>query len=436
MKKLILFGAGALGRRAQKDIGKEKIAFYVDNNKYGEYVDGIKVLSFEEFLAVHQNYNVVISNKSYWKDIKEQLLEHNIQVYAMYGVSDWEWCIEDVTYDELIDSYVKNNDISQGAYLFAGSNPMVNYIYDMLMDKGVNLRGVIIRPEDEIVIDIKGKVIDKEYALKQKDVKMLIANVELFEMDFLDEWNDDGCKKSWELKEIYKCNDKFYNKEMEKYRDLHKGEKCFIIGTGPSLKIEDLDQLHKKGICCFATNKIYLAFDKTEWRPNYYVVQDNLFLEYIAEDIKKLSIKDKFVGDSNSDFWINEDDGLKFHLVSRKIYPGMPKFSDDISRCIYDGMTVTYSAMQVAAYMGFSEIYLLGIDFNMVGKVNDDRNHFVKGYIAKNEKVNIADQSSVLHAYMSAKKYADDNGIKIYNATRGGKLEVFERVNFDDVIGE
>lgn len=435
MKKLVLFGAGKLGKKAQKDIGNEKIAFFVDNNKSDECIDGIKVLSFDEFLTVKQDYNVVITNKLHWKDIKKQLLEHNIETYAIYAISDWGNCGADVTYGELVDMYVKNNDINQEAYFWAGDNPMANYVYDLLVENGVNMKGIIVRPEENMV-DIKAELVDKDYALSQKCVKKLIANVDIYEDDFWKEWNSKDWREGWELRENYKCDNVFDSDKITKYKNAHKGEKCFIIGTGPSLKIEDLERLHKHGMCCLATNKIYLAFDKTEWRPDYYLVQDALYIQNNADEIKKIKIKEKFVSDSYLSFWDEENDAIKYHVIERKIYSKMPKFSSDIARGIYNGWTVTYSAMQIAAYMGFSEIYLLGVDFNIIGNICDERNHFIKGYYSKNEKVSNGDQEVVLHAYMSAKKYADDNGIKIYNATRGGKLEVFERVNFDDIIGE
>lgn len=37
-------------------------------------------------------------------------------------------------------------------------------------------------------------------------------------------------------------------------------------------------------------------------------------------------------------------------------------------------------------------------------------------------------------AYQSAKQYANQHDFKIYNATRGGKLEIFERVDFNDLF--
>ena len=41
---------------------------------------------------------------------------------------------------------------------------------------------------------------------------------------------------------------------------------------------------------------------------------------------------------------------------------------------------------------------------------------------------------STTYSYITAKKYADTHGIRILNATRGGELEVFDRVNLDEVI--
>ena len=84
--------------------------------------------------------------------------------------------------------------------------------------------------------------------------------------------------------------------------------------------------------------------------------------------------------------------------------------------------------------MGFKEIYLLGVDFSFSSNYKDACNHFIKNYYTKDSKaIFFADKES-LQAYMSAREYADKNGIKIYNATRGGKLEVFDRVDFDSLF--
>lgn len=46
----------------------------------------------------------------------------------------------------------------------------------------------------------------------------------------------------------------------------------------------------------------------------------------------------------------------------------------------------------------------------------------------------IIDRSLVV--YRLLKKYADKHGIQIYNATRGGNLEIFPRVKLEDVLDD
>ena len=95
---------------------------------------------------------------------------------------------------------------------------------------------------------------------------------------------------------------------------------------------------------------------------------------------------------------------------------------------------VTYDAIQIAVYLGFKEIYLLGVDFSFCKDYKDKSNHFVENYYNKNSKTTVVTENEQLKAYQKAKQYAETHGIKIYNATRGGKLEVFERVDFDSLF--
>ena len=93
--------------------------------------------------------------------------------------------------------------------------------------------------------------------------------------------------------------------------------------------------------------------------------------------------------------------------------------------------------------MGFKEIYLLGIDHNFAiqrkrnGEIitNDIQNHFSAEYdSSKNRHFIEMDIDLATSAYECARVYAEKNNIKIKNATRGGNLEVFERVDFDSLF--
>lgn len=92
--------------------------------------------------------------------------------------------------------------------------------------------------------------------------------------------------------------------------------------------------------------------------------------------------------------------------------------------------------MQLAVYMGFSEIYLLGVDFNYSNNIYDPKNHFEGCDTAKNKiRLNQVYPEITLLAYESCRDFCRKHNVRIFNATRGGKLEVFERKSFDDLFG-
>lgn len=228
---------------------------------------------------------------------------------------------------------------------------------------------------------------------------------------------------------------------FEKIRNSHQGERCFIIGNGPSLRIEDLEML--KGEYCFAANQIFFAFNKTSWRPNAYLtVNVDTFLGYQAE-IDGLDCALKLIDSKALDYGVQIDKAL--YLKHGIFAQGDSLFSEDISRSYYNGGTVVYTAMQVAVYMGFKQIYLIGVDnkFTIERKKdgstvrNDIQNHFYK---AEEDKKTanlyaISDTDHLTQSYIMARTYANAHGIEIYNATRGGMLEVYPRVRLEDVVG-
>ena len=85
-------------------------------------------------------------------------------------------------------------------------------------------------------------------------------------------------------------------------------------------------------------------------------------------------------------------------------------------------------------YMGFSDIYLLGVDATRLGKYHDNSSHFCKEYISRSTTNLMTFDDEPRLAYKAAKEYADLHGIHIYNATRGGELETFQRVDFDELF--
>jgi hypothetical protein len=228
---------------------------------------------------------------------------------------------------------------------------------------------------------------------------------------------------------------------LKNFRNKHLNERCFIIGNGPSLKAEDLDKL--KNEITFAFNRIYYIFDKTDWRPTYYCSEDEKTIFPSKEEINNLGIEHKFFPVNFPwDYKIKFKNSLYFifKFDNEKVEP---RFSNDIVKGIYWGNTVAYTAIQLAIYMGIKEIYLLGVDHNFRKMINDKgeividekaKDYFTEKYNKDKEDLYIPNIEISTRAFIAAKKYADNHSIKIYNSTRGGKLEVFERVDFDKIL--
>lgn len=235
-----------------------------------------------------------------------------------------------------------------------------------------------------------------------------------------------------------------YN-EIKKFKNKYIGKRCFIVATGPSLEIDDLEKIRNE--YSFSMNSIVLLFEDTIWRPNFYGIQDNGAYKNLESEIKKSNFEYIFCGIHNP-FILGMTPTLKEKSIKYPIYYGnigiadmfkdknllRYKFSNDCSHIVYNGTTITYSLLQIAIYMGFKEVYLLGVDCHYEsGKENyiKDYNSAVK---ENNFEENIWLNSKMREAYIIAKQYAEKNGIKIYNASSKSKLDVFERKNIKEIF--
>lgn len=226
-------------------------------------------------------------------------------------------------------------------------------------------------------------------------------------------------------------------------KNIYEGKRCFIIGNGPSLCMEDVNRLTSD--VSMGCNGIYQLFEISTWRPTCFFVEDSTFLMEHVRNNKELEY---FLNNCEYlfttlrsdlyDKYLDEYDKL-YHLYTCKTQIEDIAFLPDLTQKIYSAGTTLYTMLHVAVYMGIKEIYLLGVDFSFKQEVDRNGSLTVKTGI-KNHAEFIEENNGVYHTdiilkgYMMAKEYADSHGIKIYNATRGGRLEVFERVNFDDLF--
>lgn len=229
--------------------------------------------------------------------------------------------------------------------------------------------------------------------------------------------------------------------KLQKLKDIHKGKRAFIICNGPSLKSEDLTTIYNSGEISFASNKIHKIFSKTPWRPMYYTVMDENYQFSLIDIMNLIPAKYKFF---RVESWIStrKVSGSKIFLNTiggRKLLKEC-RFSDNCSKVVFTVATVTYTMIQLAVYMGIKEIYIIGCDNSYSREINKDGTYVdynVKSYFEGSDNSDQLMAASVWQmniAFECARKYADTHGIKIYNATRGGNLNAFERVCFDSLF--
>ena len=224
-------------------------------------------------------------------------------------------------------------------------------------------------------------------------------------------------------------------------KDKHKGQRGFVIGNGPSLKMDDLERL--KDELTIASNKIYLAFDQVSWRPSYFTSCDKILWPKIRNEVGHYFEKIHLAHNINGIPFDVAGKIRSWRVLSGRLENQIP-FSSDFSEGAFGGGTVTYENLQLAVHLGLNPIYIIGCDHFYGGEsdisgdevleIKDQQNHFIKGYRKPGEKVNSANVEKMNRAYQCARDFADQNEIKIYNATRGGFLDSFERADFDSIV--
>lgn len=222
---------------------------------------------------------------------------------------------------------------------------------------------------------------------------------------------------------------------LKSYHNIHKGKRCFIIGNGPSLKQTDLSLL--KDEFTFGMNRMYMAFPELGFSTTYYVSMNDLVVEQCATDIQNLNIP-KFISWRGRK-WIMLDDHTQFIYST---YTG-PGFSRDITGRVWESATVTNVTLQLAYYMGFSTVILIGVDHNFVTQgipnatvisQGDDPNHFNPNYFGKGFRWQLPDLETSEIGYRMARQAFEADGRRVLDATVDGKLQVFPKVEYSSLF--
>ncbi|KAF0111857.1 MAG: hypothetical protein FD147_659 [Chloroflexi bacterium] len=223
--------------------------------------------------------------------------------------------------------------------------------------------------------------------------------------------------------------------KLEAMRDSQRGERCIIVGNGPSLKNTDLQKLQK--VYSIGMNRFYMAFPELGFTTSCFLTVNDLVIEQCAEDIRTLPIP-SFISWRGRK-WVKPSENLHYLYTSYIL----PRFNGNAAGRLWEGATVTFVAMQLAYYLGFKQVVLIGVDHNYTTKgtpnttvvsAGDDPNHFNPDYFGKGFRWQLPDPETNELAYTMAREAYKKDGREILDATVDGKLTVFPKVKFETLF--
>lgn len=226
-------------------------------------------------------------------------------------------------------------------------------------------------------------------------------------------------------------------KTLKGLEGVYQGKRCVIIGNGPSLKKTDLSLL--KDEYTFGLNRIYLNFESMGFATNFLVCVNPHVIGQWSNDFNELNCQKFFAWGARKTIEMKLGDAFLRSC-------GGPKFCTQIDReGVWEGSTVTYVAMQIAYFLGFTEVILVGVDhsFTTLGPANqlvvstgEDPNHFHPAYFGAGARWQLPDLGMSELAYRLAEAQFSSAGRTIIDSTVGGKLEVFQKRELSAVLGE
>ncbi len=227
-------------------------------------------------------------------------------------------------------------------------------------------------------------------------------------------------------------------RRLAEFRGRHAGQRCFIIGNGPSLNRMDLSRLKEE--VSFGLNRVYLLFERIPFVPTYFVCVNELVLDQFAGEMRGLRIP-KFLNWNRRKHFDRRDETAAFVKLRLGLSDG---FEGEATRPLFSGGTVTYAALQIAYYMGFEEVILIGVDHNFAEKgtpnetrmrvTERDESHFHAEYFPRGSRWQLPDLRRSEAAYALARAAFERDGRRILDATVEGKCPVFEKVRYEELF--
>lgn len=441
MIKFVVWGAGDRGHIAAEIFGTYRIVAYIDSDpqKTGTSFYGKPIIDYTYYKNNYSDHAILIS-LAMEQSITEFLNKENI-FFFQYN----ECPPELIGYGwKRAKKYIGRHrlPISEKKVAVYGHTLYSVLVYEYLVNAGYECSGLIFSHDlSQQRLESFGRMFPF-ITIKQLDE----IDGDITIVKTIPEYECEPKLSGWNTKDIYDWRGfvpDYRNPKIAALKERYKGRRCFIVATGPSLTYDDLEKLKRNQEFCISVNTIFKGFEQTNWRPDQYVVVDVDVINHLGADIRKIDVKQKFIADASIDFDYDSltEEFYIYHSIFTKSVWERGLVSDDFSAYAYNSGSVTTISLQLAMYEGFEEIYLLGCDSSYsktgIRHFNEPKQEQTDVYGATYDVARYKTASeTVINSYQKIKEYADKKGIKIYNATRGGYLEVFERVDFDALFQE
>jgi hypothetical protein len=221
-------------------------------------------------------------------------------------------------------------------------------------------------------------------------------------------------------------------------RGIHAGRRGWMLGNGPSVRLADLDAI-PAGDVTFAFNRFHKSYGDTRLRENYVVSADTLMIADFGQEMIDVS--------AGLAIFCEPIASAGLHGPFLSLNPSgtaLPVFSYDPAAFVSVGGSSVFVGLQMAHYMGIREMFLYGMDFHFnLRMVRDPRypfpicleddNHFIKGYREAKPWVP-PNWRDIAAGFINARVAFEATGGRIRNATRGGRLEIFPRIAFEEAV--
>ncbi len=236
-------------------------------------------------------------------------------------------------------------------------------------------------------------------------------------------------------------------KEWADLKGLYSGRRAFLLGNGPSLNETELYLLKDEHTMCF--NRFDLMLERLNWVPTFYsTIDDRVLLDTVDVVNKMSSVSERSFFPDIHPFFVDFRSLIEKRSNVHWLFLDRTDFSDQLPYCGIN-KTVANVGLQILGYLGFSEIYLLGVDMSysvpkraiienardITAMDDDDESHFDPRYFGKGRKFHVPMLDETFAKFEEAKRFFETRGVRIVNSSVGGKLDVFPRIPLLDVLG-